>query len=167
MIGMNREYVCQLINGHVTRRKRWTKQRGRRHGARVDDAVQVVSDYLGWIRAERLQRAMAKTTMHLASFRALMMTEALVDDLRSISAPELCPIMKRIRQYEQLPPRRLGKPETRGLRPEIPMTPLGTKAKRDSEMDLVDHRGVRADGDDLQKSRTIDVATSWSEGVVL
>jgi transposase InsO family protein len=169
MTGMNRKYVCHLMNGHVPRRKRRTKQRGRKYGARVDDAVRVVADALDWICAERLQPALAKTAIHLASFGELMMTEELAEDLRSISLSTLYRIMKRIRQYEPRLPQRRGKTKSRGIRADIPMTRLAWDISEPGhfEMDLVHHCGIRADGDYLCTLQMIDVATSWSERVAV
>jgi len=168
--GLDRKYVCHLLNkeaGPV--RKSRQRQRGSRYGAPVIAAVRSVAEALDWICAERLQPTLAKTAAHLATFGELVVDEALLAQLRSISVSTVARLLKHLRQDEPRLARRRGAAPKQGLLASIPMTRLAWDLEEPGhfELDLVHHCGPRASGDYLCTLQWLDVATAWSERVAV
>lgn len=56
--GMHRKSVIRLLNAPDLSRKARQKQRGRKYGPEVDDAIRVIAESLDYICAERLKPAL-------------------------------------------------------------------------------------------------------------
>ena len=82
--GLHRKYLIQLMNGPPPERKKRGRQRGRKYGAQVDDAIRVIGKALDWVCAERLKPALSKMARHLAKFGELRVTAELLEQLEQI-----------------------------------------------------------------------------------
>lgn len=84
MTSLHRKYVIQLMNGPPPHRKKRRRQRGRKYGAQVDDAIRVIGKALDWVCAERLKPALPKMARHLTKFGELRVTPGLLEQLEQI-----------------------------------------------------------------------------------
>lgn len=167
--GLERKYVCHLLNKEGPIRKKRERQRGVVYDGEIRRAVRIVADALDWICPERLQPALAKTAAHLAGFGELEMSEALFSKLEKISISSVYRLCKDLRKGEPRLPQRRGRPQGDGVSAEIPMTRLAWDISEPGhfEVDLVHHGGPSASGDYLCTMQWIDVATGWSERVAV
>lgn len=160
---MDRKYLIRLINGDLERKPR-TKQRGRKYGAAVDDAMRVIDESFDYICAERLTPNLVWMTERLARHGELEQTDELLEKLGQISVSTVKRIQSRIRQDRpRLPRKRPGR--SRGLTQDIPMRkiPWDVQTPGLLETDLVHHCGLTAAGEYMCTLQMIDVATGWSE----
>ena len=73
---MHRKSLIRLMNGSLERKPR-NKQRGRRYGGEVDDALRVIAESLDYVCAERLQPNLVWVAKHLARHDEIRVTEDL------------------------------------------------------------------------------------------
>jgi hypothetical protein len=167
--GLERKYLCHLLNKEGPIRKRRVRQRRVVYDGEVKRVVRIVADALDWICAERLQPALAETAIHLASFGELEVNEVLVAKLGAISISSVGRLLKDLRKGEPRLPQRRGRPPGDGVSAEIPMTRLAWDISEPGhfELDLVHHCGPSARDDYLCTMQWIDVATGWSERVAV
>jgi hypothetical protein len=163
MTGLHRKTLIRRMAGDMRRRPR-RKQRGRRYGIEVDDALRVIAESLDYIAAERLQPDLVPMARRLAAHRELSLSARLEQDLADISVSTVRRVLKRVGQADaRRLPRKRGhaSPLTQG----IPMRriPWDESEPGHFETDLVHHCGYSAAGDYVHTLQLIDVATGWSE----
>ena len=166
--GLNRKYLCHLLNRPGPIRRPRLRQRGPHYSGQVLHAVAVVAEALDWICAERLQPALAQTAVHLARFGALDLTPRLQEELEALSVSTVSRMLKRLRQDQPRLPQRRGRAST-GLTAQIPAgrLPWNLTAPGYFELDLVHHCGPETRADYVCTLQWIDVATGWSERVAV
>ena len=167
--GLNRKYLCYLLNRSGPIRKPRTRQRGPHYSGHALHAVAVVAEALDWICAERLKPVLRQTAEHLAGFGELHLTPEVGEELDRISISTLYRMIKRLRQDQHRLPQRRGRPPTPGLASQIPATRLAWDLQEPGhfELDTVHHCGPETRGDYLCTVQWIDVATGWSERVAV
>ena len=165
MTGLNRKYLCHLLNHHGPIRKPRTRQRGPRYSGQVLHAVAVVAEALDWVCAERLKPVLRRTAEHLAGFGELHLSPQVAEDIDQLSISTLYRMLKRLRQHQPRLPQRRGRSPTPGIAAEIPATRLAWNLIEPGhfELDLVHHCGPEARRDYVCTLQWIDVATQWSE----
>ena len=167
MTGLHRKTLIQRMASDMRRRPR-RKQRGRRYGIEVDDALRVIAESLDYIAAERLQPDLVPMARRLAAHGELSLSSRLEQDLAQISVSTVRRVLQRVGQADA---RRL--PRKRGhaspLTAGIPMRriPWNESEPGHFETDLVHHCGYSAAGDYVHTLQLIDVATGWSERVAV
>lgn len=161
--GLHRKTLIRHMNGSLRRKPRG-KQRGRTYGAKVDDAIRVISESLDHICAERLTPNLVCMAQHLAAHGEMRVSPQLLDQLGRISTSTVGRILQRIRQDEPRLVRR-GSRRAHKLKREIPMRriPWDQQEPGHFEVDLVHHCGPRSSGEYVHTLQLIDVATGWSE----
>ena len=167
MTGLHRKSLIRQMAGDMRRRPR-RKQRGRRYGIEVDDALRVIAESLDYIAAERLQPDLVPMARRLAAHDELSLSARLEQDLAEISVSTVRRVLKRVGQADaRRLPRKRGhvSPLTQG----IPMRriPWDESEPGHFETDLVHHCGCSAAGDYVHTLQLIDVATGWSERVAV
>jgi IS30 family transposase len=167
MTGLHRKTLIQRMAGDMRRRPR-RKQRGRRYGIEVDDALRVIAESLDYIAAERLQPSLVPLARRLAAHRELSLSTRLEQDLAHISVSTVRRVLRRVGQADaRRLPRKRGhaSPLTQG----IPMRriPWDESEPGHFETDLVHHCGYSAAGDYVHTLQLIDVTTGWSERVAV
>ena len=167
MTGLHRKTLIQRMASDMRRRPR-RKQRGRRYGIEVDDALRVIAESLDYIAAERLQPDLVPMARRLAGHGELSLSSRLEQDLAQISVSTVRRVLQRVGQADaRRLPRKRGhaSPLTQG----IPMRriPWDESEPGHFETDLVHHCGYSAAGDYVHTLQLIDVATGWSERVAV
>jgi hypothetical protein len=167
MTGLHRKTLIRRMASDMRRRPR-RKQRGRRYGIGVDDALRVIAESLDYIAAERLQPSLVPMARRLAAHGELSLSARLEQDLAAISVSTVRRVLRRVGQADA---RRL--PRKRGhasaMTQGVPMRriPWHETEPGHFETDLVHHCGCSAAGDYVHTLQLIDVATGWSERVAV
>jgi hypothetical protein len=167
MTGLHRKTLIQHMAGDLRRKKR-RRQRGRKYGVEVDDALRVIAESLDYIAAERLQPNLVWIARRLAGHGELSLSPTLEQDLARISVSTVRRVLRRVGQADA---RRL--PRKRGhasaLTQGIPMRriPWDESEPGHFETDLVHHCGYSTAGDYVHTLQLIDVASGWSERVAV
>lgn len=168
MTDLHWEYLIEMMSGLPPKRKRRRRQRGRKYGARVDDAIRVIGRALDWVCAERLKPSLPKMAVHLARFGELDVTPELLEQLEQISISTVRRIVNRVRQDEYRLPQRRGRQRYRNsVATNIPVgrIPWDEPEPGHFELDLVHHGKEGVKGDYVHTVQFIDVCTGWSERV--
>lgn len=149
-------------------RKHRRKQRGRTYGHEVDDALRVILDSFGYLCAERLTPNLVWMANQLARHGEMTVSDALLDQLASVSVSTVHPILKRTGQDVPRLPRKAPRPANSTTR-DVPMRriPWDEPQPGHFEVDLVHHGGPSASGEHAYSLQMIDVTTGWSERVAL
>jgi hypothetical protein len=165
---LNRKYLIGLMKGSLKRKPR-RKQRGRKYGAEVEDALRVIHESLDYICAERLTPNLVWISQHLTRHGELETSERLLEQMEQISISTVERMLQRVRQDEPRLPRNKGPRRANKLTRDIPMTriPWQTSMPGHFEVDLVHHCGPTTSGEYICTLQIIDVATAWSERVVV
>ncbi len=161
---LHRKTLIQLMSSDLKRKPR-RKQRGRKYGPEVDDALRVIDESYDYICAERITPNLVWMTRQLSIHGELEVSDAALEQLGQISISTVGRIQARIRQdMPRLPRKRPQRPK---LTKDIPMgrIPWDTPAPGHFEVDLVHHCGLTASGEYMYTLQMIDVATGWSERV--
>ena len=95
--GLDRKTLIRKMKGRLGRALRM-RQRGRRYGAGVDDALRVIAESLDYISAERMQPSLVAMADDLARHGELRLNAPLREQLGRISVSTVARIMKRVRQ---------------------------------------------------------------------
>jgi hypothetical protein len=120
--GLERKYLTALLNGLGPVRKKRKRQRGRKYGAKVDDAIRIIGSTLDWICAERLTPILVEMALHLERHGEMSVDDELTELLGTISVSTVRRIINRVRQDEYRLPQRKGKPRYRNsVADQIPM----------------------------------------------
>lgn len=167
LTGKHRKSLIRLMNGTLERKPRKV-QRGRVYGAKVDDAIRVISESLDYICAERLTPALADTAEQLADHGELTLSPKVTGQLTRVSVSTVGRILKRLGQDQR---RRKRRPpgSANAVARTIPAGRIDWNEKQPGhcEVDLVHHCGPSTSGDFLHTLQLIDVATGWSERVAM
>jgi len=160
---LHRKYLIEMMNSDLERRPR-RRQRGRRYGPEVDDALRVIHESLDYICPERLTPSLVWMAQHLAKHGELEASPLLLGQLEHISVSTVRRILARIRQDEPRLPRR-GPRRTNRVTRDVPMKriPWNEQEPGHFEIDLVHHCGPSPSGEYVCTMQMIDVATGWSE----
>lgn len=149
-------------------RKLRCRQRGRRYGHEVDDALRVILDSYGYLCAERLTPNLVQMATCLASHGEMAVSDSLLSQLAAISVSSVQRILNRIGQDVPRLPRRAPRPVNPATR-DVPMKriPWDVQEPGHFETDLVHHSGPSATGEYIYTLQMVDVATGWSERVAV
>lgn len=166
--GLHRKSLNRLVKGQIGREAR-RRERGRRYGPEVDDALRVIRESTDYICAERLQPNLVWLAEHLSKHEELEMTDSLREQLEQVSISTVRRIVQRIGQDERRLPQRRGVGQRSALGADVPMgtIPWQTAIPGYLETDTVFHSGASASGEFLHTLQMIDVATGWSERVAV
>jgi transposase InsO family protein len=166
--GMHRKSVIRLLNAPDLSRKARRKQRGRKYGPEIDDAIRVIAESLDNICAERVKPALPEMAQHLAKFGEMQVNPGLIGRLERIGVATVGRILRRVRQDTYRLPRK-GPERANQVAREIPMgrLPWDEAEPGHFEVDLVHHCGPATVGDYVHTLQMIDVATGWSERVAI
>ncbi len=167
--GLHRKSLVRLLHGRsLDRAPKRPRVRQRQYGATVGDIVRVVWESLDYVCAERLTPALVPTARQLAVWGEVVLTDAAIGQLKTISRATVQRLLKRFRRDTPKLPRRKPQPPNRLLR-DVPMERLcwSTTAPGSFEVDLVHHCGPVADGEYVHTLQLVDIATGWSERVAV
>jgi hypothetical protein len=163
--GLNRKTLIRHMNSKIERKRR-QRQRGKTYGAKVDDALRVISESLDHICPERLTPQLVAMAKHLAAHGELEVSAELLGKLESIS---ISTVRRRVKKFAHLQqwrlPRRQGPRQFNPLTRDIPMKriPWDEQVPGHFEIDLVHHSGPSSSGQYVHTVQMIDVTTGWSE----
>ncbi len=163
--GLNRKTLIRHMSSKIERKRR-RRQRGKTYGAKVDDALRVISESLDHICAERLTPQLVPMAEHLAAHGELQVSAELLQKLERISVST---VRRRLSKFAHLQqwqlPRRQGRKQSNPLTRDIPMKriPWDEQDPGHFEVDLVHHCGHSSSGQYVHTIQMIDVATGWSE----
>lgn len=166
--GMHRKSLLRLLHAPSLERKKREKGRGRTYGLAVEQAILVVWESLDYVCAERLTPALLPTAQHLARFGSVHLTSEVQEQLSQISEATVTRILRKYRSRKQRLPQK-GPERANQVRKPVPMKriPWDTSEPGHFEVDLVHHCGESTDGTYAHTLQMIDVATGWSERVVV
>jgi hypothetical protein len=161
--GLHRKALIRLMHSDLKRKLR-QKQRGRTYGSDVEDALRIIRESYDGICAERLAGNLGKMAQQLQEHGEMVVTEALLAQLQSISLATIKRKLSRIRQDE--PRLKRSRPFGRNeVARSIPMRRIAWDEPTPGhfETDLVHHCGSVADGQYVHTLQMVDVTTGWSE----
>src|SRR5438552_8121533 len=165
---LHRKHVIRLLNGESLERKKRSTPRSRTYGVEVEQVVLRVWESLDYICAERLTPSLARIAKHLASFGSLLLTAEVESQLATISPATVQRMLRKNRARKARLPR-TGPHRANQVTKGVPMgrIPWNTKEPGHFETDLVHHGGESTVGEYGYTLQLIDVATGWSERVML
>src|SRR5216117_3713862 len=160
---LHRKHLIRLLNGKSLERKKRSTPRSRTYGPEVERVVLRVWESLDYLCAERLTPSLGRTAKHLAGFGSLVLTTEVESQLAMISPATV----ERMLRKARLP--RTGPHRANQVTKGVPMgrIPWNTPDPGHFETDLVHHGGESASGEYGDTLQLIDVATGWSERVML
>lgn len=166
--GLHRKSLLRLLNAPSLERHKRSTPRARTYGPQTEAVVLTVWRCLDYICPERLTPALLPTARHLAGFGELQLDAQIEQHLRSISHATVGRMLARHRVAKLRLPQR-GPQQVNSLRRDVPMEriPWDTAEPGHFEVDLVQHSGPNSSGDYLYTIQMVDVATGWSERVVV
>jgi transposase InsO family protein len=161
--GLDRKTLIRLMNGSLERKPR-SREREKKYGPAVDDALRVIYESLDGICADRLTPNLVWMARHLDIHGELETTPDLLEQLGQVSKSTVERRLALIRQDLPRLPRKKPRPRNKLLQ-NIPMLrlPWNIAEPGHFETDLVHHCGPTASGEYLCTLQMIDVATGWSE----
>jgi len=165
---LHRKHLIRLLNGQSLDRKKRKTPRSRNYGLEVERVVLRVWESLDYICAERLTPSLRWMARHLASFGVLVLTAEIENQLAMISCATVQRMLRKNRTRKVRLPR-TGPHRANQVTKGVPMgrLPWDTKEPGHFETDLVHHGGESAAGEYGYTLQLIDVATGWSERVML
>jgi len=165
---LHRKHLIRLLNGQSLERKKRSTPRSRTYGVEVERVVLRVWESLDYICAERLTPSLLRTAKHLASFGSLVLSAEVESQLATISPATVQRLLRKNRARKARLPR-TGPQRANQLTKGVPMgrIPWDTPDPGHFETDLVHHGGESASGEYGYTLQLIDVATGWSERVML
>jgi hypothetical protein len=165
---LHRKHLTRLLNGESLERKKRQTPRSRTYGLEVERMILRVWESLDYICAERLTPSLVKTAKHLATFGVLVLSAEVESHLRRISVATVERVLHKHRSRKARLPRP-GPRRTNQVTKGVPMTRIawGITEAGHFEVDLVHHSGESAAGEYGHTLQLIDVATGWSERVML
>ncbi len=165
---LHRKHLIRLLNGESLQRKKRSTPRSRTYGPEVERVVLRVWESLDYLCAERLTPSLGRMAKHLASFGSLVLTTEVEGQKAPISPATVERMLRKNRaRKERLP--RTGPHRANQVTKGVPMgrIPWDTSDPGHFETDLVHHGGESAAGEYGHTLQLIDVATGWSECVML
>jgi hypothetical protein len=165
---LHRKHLIRLLNGASLDRKKRRTARSRTYGLEVERVVLRVWESLDYICAERLTPSLLWMARHLASFGVLILTAEVESQLATISPATVQRMLRKNRARKARLPRP-GPHRANQVTKGVPMgrIPWDTKEPGHFETDLVHHGGESTAGEYGHTLQLIDVATGWSERVML
>ena len=165
---LHRKHLIRLLNGQSLDRKKRKTPRSRSYGLEVERVVLRVWESLDYICAERLTPSLLRMARHLASFGVLVLTAEIESQLATISPATVERMLRKNRARKARLPRK-GPHRANQVTKGVPMgrIPWDTQEPGHFETDLVHHGGESAAGEYGHTLQLIDVATGWSERVML
>jgi hypothetical protein len=165
---LHRKHLIRLLNGESLERKKRSTPRSRTYGVEVERVVLRVWESLDYICAERLTPSLGRMAKHLASFGSVVVTAEVESHLGTISPATVERMLRRNRARKARLPRK-GPHRANQVTKGVPMgrIPWDTADPGHFETDLVHHGGESAAGEYGYTLQLIDVATGWSERVML
>lgn len=165
---LHRKHLIRLLNGESLERQKRQTPRRRTYGLEVEAVILCVWESLDYICAERLTPTLVKTATHLATFGVLVLTAEVASQLARISVATVERLLRKHRSRKTRLPRpgpRRANQVTKG----VPMKRIAWDIKEPGhfEVDLVHHSGESSAGEYGHTLQLIDVATGWSERVML
>ena len=167
--GMHRKSLTRLLNSRDLRPKPPQRRpRRRAYGAEVEHVVGLVWESLDGICAERLTPALRTTAEHLEAFGELALTDAVRCQLETISVSTVYRMLQRRPSMQARLPRAATE-RANAVRAPVPAERIcwQTQSPGHFEVDLVHHSGPSAAGEYGHSLQMIDVATGWSERVMV
>jgi hypothetical protein len=165
---LHRKHLIRLLNGQSLDRKKRKTPRSRSYGLEIERVVLRVWESLDYICAERLTPSLLWMARHLASFGVLVLTAEIESQLATISCATVQRMLRENRARKARLPR-TGPHRANQVTKGVPMGRIAwdTKEPGHFETDLVHHGGESAAGEYGYTLQLIDVATGWSERVML
>jgi hypothetical protein len=165
---LHRKHLIRLLNGASLDRQKRRTARSRTYGLEVERVVLRVWESLDYICAERLTPSLLWMARHLASFGVLILTAEVESQLATISPATVQRMLRKNRARKARLPRP-GPHRANQVTKGVPMgrIPWDTKEPGHFETDLVHHGGESTAGEYGHTLQLIDVATGWSERVML
>jgi len=165
---MHRKSLTRLLNAQSLDRKKRRTARPQTYGVEVEQIVLRVWESLDYICAERLTPSLWPLAKHLADFGEVRLSPELGEQLQAISPSTVQRILRKHRSRQVRLPRK-GPERANQLTKGVPMGRIAwdTKEPGHFEVDLVQHSGPNAHGEFGHTLQLIDVATGWSERVML
>jgi hypothetical protein len=165
---LHRKHLIRLLNGKSLERKSRSTPRGRTYGLDVERVVLRVWESLDYICAERLTPSLVRIARHLGGFGSLTLTAEVESQLATISPATVERILRKNRARKAGLPRS-GPYRANQVTKGVPMgrIPWDTREPGHFETDLVHHGAESAAGEYGHPLQLIDVATGWSERVML
>lgn len=166
--GLHRKHLTRLLNAESLKRKAREKQRERSYGPEVERVILKVWESLDYICAERLTPNLLATARHLERFEVVRLNRQVEEQLAQISRATVARLLSRHRSQKLRLPRK-GPERANQVTKGVPMKriPWDTQEPGHFEVDLVHHCGEAAVGEYAHTLQMIDVATGWSERVVV
>lgn len=166
--GLHRTHLTRLLNAESLERKGREKQRERSYGPEVERVILKVWESLDYICAERLTPGLLPTARHLARFEVVQLSVEVEEQLAQISRATVGRLLSHHRWRKARLPRK-GPERANQVTRGVPMKriPWDTQEPGHFEVDLVHHGGEASVGEDAHTLQMIDVATGWSERVVV
>ena len=165
---LHRKHLIRLLNGESLERKKRHTPRKRTYGLDIERVVLGVWESLDYICAERLTPSLVQTAKHLATFGVLVLSAEVESQLSSISIATVERLLHTHRSRKTRLPRP-GPRRTNQVTKGVPMTRIAWVIEEAGhfEVDLVHHSGGSSAGEYSHTLQLIDVATGWSERVML
>lgn len=166
--GLHRKHLTRLLNATSLERQARKKQRERSYGPEVERVILKVWESLDYICAERLTPSLLSTAQHLARFEVVRLNAEVEEQLAQISRATVARLLSHHRSRKARLPRK-GPERANQVTKGVPMKriPWDTQEPGHFEVDLVHHCGELSVGEYAHTLQMIDVATGWSERVVV
>jgi len=166
--GMHRKSLTRLMHATSLERQKRQSVRQRRYGAEVEEVIVQIWESLDYICAERLTPVLLTMAQHLARFAVVKLTEAIEEQLKTISRATVSRILGRFRSRHRRLPQK-GAERANQVTKGVPMGRIAwnTTEPGHCEVDLVYHSGPSLMGEHAHTIQIVDVATGWSERVAV
>jgi hypothetical protein len=166
--GMHRKSLTRLLRAGSLERKQRSSARPRSYGMEVERVVLRVWESLDYVCAERLTPSLLRMAQHLAGFGVLSLSAAIEAQLSTISCATVQRLLRKNRARKTRLPRK-GPERANQVTKGVPMgrIPWDIHEPGHFEVDLVHHGGDSSAGEYVHTVQLIDVATGWSERVVV
>jgi len=163
--GMHRKSIIRILNGRLSRKKR-ARERGPTYGARVMNAVRIISKSLDHPCAERLKPNLVFMAKHMRTHDQLSVDKNLLMKLETISISTLKRVLSNInKSKEKISGKRFPKRKRNTIKASFPMRriPYDIPEPGHFEVDLVLHCDENHSGEYIHTIQMTDVATGWCE----
>lgn len=166
--GLHRKHLTRLLNATSLERRPRTRQRQRSYGLEIEQVILKVWESLDYICAERLTPSLLPTARHLERFGAVHLTASIEQHLQTISRATVARLLSKHRTQKLRLPRK-GPERANQVTKGVPMGRIAWDMQEPGhfEVDLVHHCGESTVGEYGHTLQLIDVATGWSERVMV
>jgi len=164
----HRKHLIRLLNGESLERKKRRTSRSRTYGVEVERVVLLIWESLDYICAKRLTPNLLSMGKHLARFGVVSLTAEVEEQLQTMSTSTVERLLGKYRSRKGRLPRK-GPQRANQATKGVPMGRIAWDRAEPGhfEVDLVHHCGESAAGEYGHTLQLIDVATGWSERVLL